>query len=47
MAAMLTFANLIAAFFLARRDAFTGKFLLSTSLLVHLLAWIALIQILW
>ncbi len=47
MAAMLTVMNLIAGSFLARWDRFAAQFLLGSSLLIHVLAWMALIGLLW
>jgi hypothetical protein len=47
MAFFLTVASFSTAFFLAKRDAFLARFLVSSTLLVQALAWIALIRILW
>ncbi|MER3437152.1 MAG: hypothetical protein C4346_05915 [Chloroflexota bacterium] len=47
MAAMLTVMNLIAGTFLARWDRFAARFLLGSSILIHVLAWMALIGLLW
>lgn len=47
MAAMLTIMNLIAGSFLARWDRFAAQFLLGSSILIHVLAWMALIGLLW
>jgi hypothetical protein len=46
-AAMITIINSIAAWFLSPRDPFIGRFLVGSSLLAHLLAWIALFLLLW
>jgi hypothetical protein len=46
-ATMITFMNTIAAWFLSPRDPFIGRFLVGMSLLAHVLAWIALILLLW
>jgi hypothetical protein len=45
--AMLSVASLITAAFLARRDPFAARFLVAGSLLVHVLAWLGLIRLLW
>ena len=47
MAAMLTVMNVIAGTFLARWDRFAAQFLLGSSILIHVLAWMALIGLLW
>lgn len=47
MTAMLTLGNLIGALFVGRRDPFAARFLVGAALLVHLLAWIGLVRILW
>jgi hypothetical protein len=47
MTAMLTLGNFICAVFLTRRDAFAARFLVAAALLVHVLAWIGLVRILW
>jgi hypothetical protein len=46
-ATMITLMNSIAAWFLSPRDPFVGRFLVGSSLLAHLLAWIALFLLLW
>lgn len=47
MVFMVSVASFVSAFFLAKRDAFAAKFLISATLLVQSLAWIALVRILW
>lgn len=47
MAAMLTIMNVIAGSFLARWDRFAAQVLLGSSILIHVLAWMALIGLLW
>jgi hypothetical protein len=47
MTAMLTIASFAGALFVARRDPFASRFLLVSALLIHALAWIGLIRILW
>ncbi|HKG25968.1 MAG TPA: hypothetical protein VKB09_09990 [Thermomicrobiales bacterium] len=47
MTAMLTLANLIGALFFGRRDPFAARFLVAAALLIHLLAWVGLVRILW
>jgi hypothetical protein len=47
MAAMLTLSSVLTAAFIAKRDAFAARFLVSATLLVHVLAWIALVRLLW
>lgn len=47
MTAMLTLAILIGALVLARRDPFASRFLLVSAFLIHALAWIGLVRILW
>jgi hypothetical protein len=47
MTAMLTLGSLIGALFVGRRDAFAARFLAGSALLIHLLAWIGLVRILW
>jgi hypothetical protein len=46
-ATMITIMNAIVAWFLAPRDAFLGRILAGSSLLAHVLAWIALFLLLW
>ncbi|MDQ3779134.1 MAG: hypothetical protein M3354_01115 [Chloroflexota bacterium] len=41
LAAMTTLINLVLAWFLVPLDRFVGRFLLAASLVVHLIAWIA------
>jgi hypothetical protein len=47
MAAMVTLMNLVGAWFLARRDAFAGRFLVATALGVQIIAWVAVSRYLW
>jgi hypothetical protein len=47
MTAVLTLATFVGAMFVARRDPFASKFLLVSALLIHALAWIGLVRILW
>jgi hypothetical protein len=47
MTAMLTAGSLIGALFVGRRDPFAARFLAVSALLIHLLAWIGLVRILW
>jgi hypothetical protein len=47
MTAMLTLASFVGAMFVARRDPFASRFLLVAALLIHALAWIGLVRILW
>ncbi|HEY8447703.1 MAG TPA: DUF1648 domain-containing protein [Thermomicrobiales bacterium] len=47
MAAMLTIMNGIAATLVTRWDAFAARFLLGSSILIHALAWMALLGLLW
>jgi hypothetical protein len=42
LATMITLMNASAAWFLAPSDRFASRFLIAASLVVHLLAWIAL-----
>jgi hypothetical protein len=44
---MITVINVITAWFLSPRDAFVGRFLVGSSLLAQLIAWIALFLLLW
>jgi hypothetical protein len=46
-AVMITVINAIAAWFLSARDPFIGRFLVGSSLLAQVLAWIALFLLLW
>ncbi len=47
MTAMVTLGSLIGALFIGRRDPFAARFLAVSVLLIHLLAWIGLVRILW
>jgi hypothetical protein len=47
MTAMLTIGSLVGALFVGRRDPFAARFLAGSALLIHLLAWIGLVRILW
>jgi hypothetical protein len=47
MTAMLTLATFVGALFVSRRDPFAARFLLVSVLLIHMLAWIGLVRILW
>jgi hypothetical protein len=47
MTAMLTLGTFAGALFVARRDPFASRFLLLSVLLIHALAWIGLVRILW
>ena len=42
LATMATLINLVLAWFLARSDRFAARFLLAATLVVHLIAWVAL-----
>ena len=44
LAGMLTVMNLVAAWFVSPRDRFGSRFLLGATLVVHLIAWVALIE---
>jgi hypothetical protein len=46
-AVMITLINAITAWFLSPRDPFIGRFLVGSSLLAQVLAWIALFLLLW
>jgi hypothetical protein len=46
-AIMITVINAITAWFLSPRDPFIGRFLVGSSLLAQVLAWIALFLLLW
>jgi len=47
MTGMFTLASIAAAFYVGRRDTFASRFLMATTLLIHLLGWIGLVRILW
>jgi hypothetical protein len=47
MATMLTLMSAAVAFYLAKRDPFASRFALTSTLIIHALAWIALIHLLW
>lgn len=47
LAGMLSLMNVAAAWFIASVDMFAGRFLLAASILVQLIAWVALFRILW
>jgi hypothetical protein len=45
--AMLSIMNVVAGAFLLGRDAFVARFLVASSLLVNVLAWIAVVLVFW
>ena len=47
MVAMISLLGVVIAWFAAKRDAFVVQFVLASSLLVHALCWIALINLAW
>lgn len=47
LAGMIMVMNVAASWFISRIDQFASRFLLSAGLLVHFIAWVALIKYLW
>jgi hypothetical protein len=47
LAGMVMLMNIGASWFISRIDRFASRFLLSAGLLVHFIAWVALIKYLW
>ena len=47
LAGMITLINLVLAWWLASIDRFASRFVLGTSVLVGVLAWISLVRFLW
>ena len=47
LAGMVTLMNLIVAWVVSRRDRFASQFLLGSALVVQLIAWVALVSLLW
>jgi hypothetical protein len=44
---MLTIMNGVVCWFLASRDGFLSRFVLGASLILHALAWVAVIHLFW
>lgn len=47
LATMLTLMNVVAAWFISPLDRFASRFLLTTSVIVQFVAWVAVLRILW